>query len=102
MELSLGKKITRNAVILAFGVLLWGWTAAALAIEWPQEIAAPEGTIIVYQPQPESLVGNVLTGRAAMSLQLKDSNDPSLGRSGLPPRSTRTRTKARRSCAASK
>ena len=31
---------------------------------WPQEIEAPEGTLIMYQPQPESLKGNQLTGRA--------------------------------------
>ncbi len=40
---------------------------------------AKEGTIIVYQPQPEELKGNTLSGRAAMSLELKDSSDPIFG-----------------------
>lgn len=51
----------------------------AHALEWPQEIDAPEGKIIIYQPQPEQLVGNLLTGRAAMSLELKKTPDPIFG-----------------------
>ncbi len=59
--------------------LLSLWSFAALAIDWPQEIDAPEGTIVVYQPQPEKLTGNVLTGRAAMSLELKGQKEPIFG-----------------------
>jgi hypothetical protein len=50
-----------------------------MAIEWPQEVDAEEGTIVVYQPQPERLSDNVLTGRAAMSLELKDKSEPVFG-----------------------
>ena len=39
----------------------------AHAVDWPQEVAADEGVIVVYQPQPDSLKGNTLTGRSAMS-----------------------------------
>lgn len=53
--------------------------AAAQALEWPHEITAPEGTIVLYQPQPETLEGNVLTARAAISLELKDRKDPVWG-----------------------
>ncbi|MEQ1883253.1 MAG: hypothetical protein ABL878_20050, partial [Burkholderiales bacterium] len=56
----------------------WSFAAQAL-VNWPQEVAAPEGTIVVYQPQPESLKGNVLTGRAAMSLELKNRKEPVFG-----------------------
>ncbi|QQX79918.1 carbohydrate-binding family V/XII [Shewanella sp. KX20019] len=49
------------------------------AIEWPQEVAEKEGTIVVYQPQPESLSGNILQGRAAMSLELIDRDEPIFG-----------------------
>ena len=42
----------------------------AHGINWPQEVDAEEGTIVVYQPQPESLKGNILTSRSAMSLEL--------------------------------
>ena len=51
----------------------------AQGIAWPQEIEAPEGTLIMYQPQPESLKGNVLTGRAAISLELNDDPEPIFG-----------------------
>lgn len=51
----------------------------ANAVVWPQEIEAKEGTIIVYQPQPEALTGNILTGRAAMSIEAKSQKDPVFG-----------------------
>ncbi len=53
--------------------------ATARAVEWPQEITAKEGTIVIYQPQPESLTGNQLTGRAAFSLELNGSQEPVFG-----------------------
>jgi len=49
------------------------------AIDWPQQVTASEGTITVYQPQPETLEGNRLIGRAAMSLALQDSDDQIFG-----------------------
>ena len=67
------------AIVCAFSMLSLGFALPASALTWPQEIAAPEGTIVVYQPQPESLQGNVLQGRAAMSLELKDKSDPIFG-----------------------
>ncbi|MGB5629736.1 MAG: hypothetical protein WBM57_10235, partial [Woeseiaceae bacterium] len=51
----------------------------AAAVDWPQEVTADKGTIVVYQPQPESQKGNVLRGRAAMSLELKGRDDPIFG-----------------------
>ena len=35
--------------------------------DWPQEILTKEGKVLVYQPQLESLEGDTLTGRAAIS-----------------------------------
>lgn len=55
-----------------FPIFFLLFPTVVLAIEWPQQVEADEATIIVYQPQPESLDGNVLKGRAAMSLELKD------------------------------
>ena len=55
------------------------FSATAAAIDWPQEVTADEGTIVVYQPQPESLQGNILKGRAAMSLELKGRDEPIFG-----------------------
>ena len=54
-------------------------TPALATLEWPQEITAPEGAIVVYQPQPEGLAGNVLSGRAAISLELKNQAEPIFG-----------------------
>ena len=35
--------------------------------DWPEEILTEEGKVLVYQPQLESLEGDTLTGRAAIS-----------------------------------
>jgi hypothetical protein len=45
-------------------------------MDWPQEIVAEEATIVVYQPQPEGLDGNVLSARAAMSLEVANPATP--------------------------
>ncbi|MGC1953412.1 MAG: hypothetical protein WA970_12770 [Gammaproteobacteria bacterium] len=50
-----------------------------MALEWPQEIDAGEGTIVIYQPQPENLTDSILSGRAAMSLELKGKSEPVFG-----------------------
>jgi hypothetical protein len=55
------------------------WCGTARAIDWPQELEAPEGTIIIYEPQPEKLEGNVITCRAAISIELKDGTPPIFG-----------------------
>ncbi len=51
----------------------------AIAGNWPQELKGDKGTIVVYQPQPEELKGNILTGRAAMSIKMSDNKDPVYG-----------------------
>jgi hypothetical protein len=50
-----------------------------LAIQWPQEVVAPKGKILVYQPQPEGIEGNRLKGRAAMSILPTGSEEPIFG-----------------------
>ncbi|WP_439135360.1 carbohydrate-binding family V/XII [Pseudomaricurvus sp.] len=50
----------------------------AQAIEWPQVVDTSEGPLTVYQPQPETLEGNTLSARAAMSFTLKN-EDPTFG-----------------------
>jgi hypothetical protein len=34
---------------------------------WPRSIETPKGSIVIYQPQPESFTGNKITGRFAVS-----------------------------------
>ena len=48
-------------------------------IGWPRVIEDPRGTVIVYQPQLDSFKNNVLEGRAAVSVTLKDAKEPVFG-----------------------
>ena len=41
---------------------------------WPREIKVPEGVVVIYQPQPEALNGNLLKGRAAVAVAVKSIN----------------------------
>ena len=64
-------------VCLAVSVTLI--SLSAQAIDWPQEVTGKDGSIIVYQPQPEDLEGNRLKGRAAMSILPKGSDEQIFG-----------------------
>ncbi len=57
----------RLSAALCLGLILC--SAAHGAMEWPQELSSSEGIVVIYQPQPEKLEGNVLTARAAMSIE---------------------------------
>jgi len=46
---------------------------------WPREIAISQGTIVLYQPQAETLAGNQLTARGAISLRVTGRTDPIFG-----------------------
>ncbi len=46
---------------------------------WPREITISQGTIVLYQPQPETFVGNQLTARSAVALKLTGKPDPIFG-----------------------
>ncbi|WP_020209113.1 hypothetical protein [Gilvimarinus chinensis] len=61
------------------GLVLLVMPLSGWSIEWPEQIGAEEGNVVVYQPQPEKLAGNLLTGRAAMSLELKNQQQPIFG-----------------------
>jgi hypothetical protein len=63
--------------MLAF--LMFAWTLKAGESYWPKEIRTAQGTITLYQLQPESLDGNNLCGRAALSLKVKGKNEPVFG-----------------------
>ena len=76
--MNVGRRLAAPAA--AFLLLLATAPLALAQTTWPQEIADPEGTIVVYQPQPETLKGNVLTGRAAMSFKLTGQDRPHLRR----------------------
>ncbi len=70
--MSLSTRMKLRIFLTLLAVLL---SANGLALEWPQEIIGDQGTITIYQPQPESLTGNNLKARSAMSFQLKDAGE---------------------------
>lgn len=64
-------------ILTIFSLLLGTVTVFA---QWPKELNTKNGTVItVYQPQPETMKGNKLEGRAAFSAQEKTSSDPLFG-----------------------
>jgi hypothetical protein len=67
------------ALAFAAAVLLAFTAGVQAQVSWPQVVTAPEGEIIVYQPQPERLEGNQLSGRAAFQLDLNDEEVPIFG-----------------------
>jgi len=75
--MNVGRRLA--ALAAAFLFLLGTAALAGAQTTWPQEITDPEGTIVVYQPQPEKIAGNVLTGRAAMSFKLKGKTESTFG-----------------------
>jgi hypothetical protein len=66
--------------IVALVLLLAAVPAVADEAEsWPREFETPEATITVYQPQPQSLEGDRLTGSAAVSVVKAGEEDPIFG-----------------------
>jgi transcriptional antiterminator Rof (Rho-off) len=63
--------------------LLAACLAATVALAddpgWPRELAHPKADVVIYQPQLESLDGDMLRARAAVSVKLKDAEDPVFG-----------------------
>jgi len=49
------------------------------APEWPKEIDFPKGKIVIYQPQADTFKDDKLTGRAAVSVTMKDKPEPVFG-----------------------
>jgi hypothetical protein len=77
VEQLMSHRIAKQFVVC--GLALACWSSVAEGVDWPQEIEAPEGTIVVYQPQPERLEGNLLSGRAAIALEIKGQSEPIFG-----------------------
>ncbi len=69
----------RNSLLLLFVSFLLVQAAWAGKAYWPREIRTKQGTITLYQPQPESLNGNALNGRAAVMIKQKGASEPVFG-----------------------
>ena len=67
------------AGLLTAVILFAGSVVRAQELSWPQEISSDEGTLVIYQPQPETLEGNSLSARAAIAIELKGSSEPIFG-----------------------
>ena len=72
------------ALLLAISTLFTATTTKAqdaheIDTSWPREIESDLGKIIIYQPQLDSLDGNILTGRSAVSLQGPAKKEPVFG-----------------------
>ncbi len=70
--------------ILSISALLLAFVLAPILVSaqstWPKEIPLQSGgKVLVYQPQPESLNGNTLSARSAVSVRVKESDEPVFG-----------------------
>jgi len=72
-------RLTAGTTALLAALLITASMTVRAELQWPQQITANEGVIVVYQPQPERLDGNVLEGRAAMALELDGKEEPVFG-----------------------
>jgi hypothetical protein len=75
------------ALLLAIAALFTATASKAQGTQeidtnWPRDIESDLGKIIIYQPQLDSLDGNILTGRSAVSLQGPEKKEPVFGRCG--------------------
>jgi hypothetical protein len=65
--------------LAAAALVGWGRECPAQESEWPLEISAPGGKFILYQPQPDSLKNDKLTGRSAVSFTSNGTETPVFG-----------------------
>jgi hypothetical protein len=72
-------QLTRNLILLGTVLLLGSSRARAADPGWPRQIDAPQATIVLYQPQPETFQGNILTARAAVAVTPKGTANPVYG-----------------------
>jgi hypothetical protein len=59
--------------------ILVSHAASAAEDQWPREIKAKEGKVVIYQPQLESFQGDKVTARAAVSVQKTTMKAPVFG-----------------------
>lgn len=73
----------RKSALQSIPVIVLFCAAARIAgaqdLGFPRQYDAAGGTLTMYQPQPESLKGNLLSGRAAVQVKLSGIADPVFG-----------------------
>jgi hypothetical protein len=75
------RTLSAAATIILFGLLcpLTVFSQDEEVDPWPKEITIPQGKVIIYQPQPDTLDGNKLDGRAAVAVEENGSDGPVFG-----------------------
>ncbi|MBK7710234.1 MAG: hypothetical protein IPJ37_04230 [Bacteroidales bacterium] len=74
------KKLLRISILGLFMIsVVFPEISAADEPLWPKVIKSKKGEITIYQPQPETLDGTLLSGRAAVSVKAADSKRPVFG-----------------------
>lgn len=68
-----------TAVLLLSVRLAEAQAPTADATDWPHEIDSSSAKITVYQPQPETLEGDKLSGRAVVAVEREGETDPAYG-----------------------
>ncbi len=75
------RQLTAAAALILFGLMspfaVFGQDEEDNA--WPKEITVPKGKVVIYQPQSETLDGNTLDARAAVSVEETGSDGPVFG-----------------------
>src|SRR5258708_4121888 len=66
-------------ILVGSALLLGSRQVGADDPEWPRQIDAPEATIVLFQPQPETFHANILTARIAVAVTLKSETTPVYG-----------------------
>ncbi|MCX6280906.1 MAG: carbohydrate-binding family V/XII [Bacteroidetes bacterium] len=72
------KRIGIFTICLSLSMIVLAQTTKETPSNWPKQINTTNGKILVYQPQPDSLIGIKLFGRAAVSYT-KNGGQPTFG-----------------------
>ena len=67
------------AIVTSLAVSIGAVSARGETSQWPRRFDSSAGAFVVYQPQPEELHGDQLTGRVAFSVQKRGENVATFG-----------------------
>jgi hypothetical protein len=67
------------AIVATLALSIGAGPARGQTNPWPRRFNSSAGAFVVYQPQPEELRGDKLTGRVAFSVQKKGEDNPTFG-----------------------
>jgi hypothetical protein len=70
-------------LVLLTAVMIFASALIAADEEWPREIETAKGLVVLYQPQVDSLDGDLLSGRSAVSIKPTGQDEPIFGAAWL-------------------